>query len=256
MPAVGTVWVMVLVALTAHTVSHKPPQSALRHKSETEPEGAASSPRTASHQEVGSDGAHTRWCSLHKPLVLWPCRDQDPKPCPMRTQQGPKQDDMLVSDSGGEPGAQCTHPLAKAPGRRLLTGPRGPHTQALTLLQLSAGMCAPLGGACLPRGLQPFPTNSDSCEPRVRPPTLVRCSVSGRFIQGKAEETPAGRKETAPGRAELGAGDWVWEKEKKVPNLLRRQADLTGPLKALPLLQLQPVNPTEPAIPPHLSHFN
>lgn len=218
--------------------------------------GQASSPRTSSHQEVGSDGAHTRWCSLHKPLVHWPCRDQDPKPCPMRTQQGPKQDDMLVSDSDGEPGAQCTHPLAKAPGRRLLTGPGGPHTQALTLLQLSAGMCAPLGAPAFQEGSSPSPPTATAVNPVSDHQLWSDAQCPGRFIQGKAEETPAGRKETAPGRAELGAGDWVWEKEKKVPNLLGRQVDLTGPLKALPLLQLQPVNPTEPAIPPHLSHFN
>lgn len=72
---------------------------------------------------------------------------------------------------------------------------------------------------------------------------------------GPGGGNPAGRKETASGRVELGAGDWVWEKE-MVPNLLGPQADLTGPLKALPLLQLQPANPTEPASPLRLSRFN
>lgn len=78
---------MLLVAPTAHLVSPKPPQTALRDKSETEPGGAG---LLTTHRVA-------RWTDRDTATMSTPGGTlalQGPGPCTLtaRTQHGPKQD--------------------------------------------------------------------------------------------------------------------------------------------------------------------
>lgn len=176
---------MVFVAPAAHTVSHKPPQSALRHERETEAGGAG---LLTTHCEPPGGGLTVTRRRCPHPVAL-PAGARPPNPAPSRTT-------TLVSDSDGEPGAQ-------APGGRLLTA-RAAHTLALTRGQLSAAFQG---------GSSPRPTNTISVNPASAPQLWSAAQAPGASFRARPRGPRRPQGNTASRRVELGAGDGLGERE-------------------------------------------